>query len=57
MILLTVSSFSGPYDKKKTNKHKRQWSSGQQVDSNTTETLTTDVATLVPDGILSFKGF
>lgn len=52
-IFLLVSSFSGLYDKEKTNKHKMQWSGGQQVDANNTETFTT----LVPDGILSFEGF
>ncbi|XP_031743221.1 uncharacterized protein LOC101222087 isoform X2 [Cucumis sativus] len=48
-IFLLVSSFSGLYDKEKTNKHKRQWSGGQQVDANNTETFTTD---LVPDGAI-----
>ncbi|XP_050944650.1 uncharacterized protein LOC103484730 isoform X3 [Cucumis melo] len=47
-IFLLVSSFSGLYDKEKTNKHKMQWSGGQQVDANNTETFTT----LVPDGAI-----
>ena len=57
MILLTVSSFSGPYDKEKTKEHQRQWSGNQEVDANTTDTFATHVVALVPDGILSFEGF
>ncbi|XP_038880803.1 uncharacterized protein LOC120072502 isoform X2 [Benincasa hispida] len=52
VILLIVSSFSGSYDKEKTNEHKRQWLGSQQVDTNTKETFTTDVVTLVPDGTI-----
>ncbi|XP_022977391.1 uncharacterized protein LOC111477741 isoform X1 [Cucurbita maxima] len=52
MILLTVSSFSGPYDKEKTKEHQRQWSGNQEVDANTTDTFATHVVALVPDGAI-----